>query len=140
MQLRDCELSRRHVVEKREQGLQGIVVRVRIRAEEEDLGIELVERALEIVGARHLDDALDAELVCLVPDVGIRRDDDGVGRTVTTPSTWPTRRRGRCDASRTPAAPDLTTRASAPCFSARPASCPSETSTRIEIPSPSAIA
>jgi len=66
-------------VEQSEQHLQRIVVRRRIRAQEEDLRIQLLERELELVRIRHPHHALDPELLRLVPDVHIRGDDDRVG-------------------------------------------------------------
>ncbi len=67
-------------MEQREQRLQGIGVRLGIGAQQEDLGIELLERTLEIVGVGHLNDALDAQAESLVPDLHVCRDDDRVGR------------------------------------------------------------
>lgn len=107
-QLRDRELARGHVLEKREQGLEGIVIRLRVRAQEEDLGIELVERTLEIIRVRHLHDAFDTELQSFVPDLDICRDDDCVGResASTVGLADEQKRQVRCIANSNCARPD----------------------------------
>ncbi len=82
MELGDRELAGGHVVQECEQRLEHVVVRVRIGAQEEHLGVELFESALELVGVGHLDDALDTELVCLVPALDVGPNHDRVGCTV----------------------------------------------------------
>src|SRR4051812_14902852 len=60
-QLRDRELPGRHVLKQVERALERILVAVGAR-EQEDLGIEPLERGLELFLVAHLDRALEAEI------------------------------------------------------------------------------
>src|SRR5262245_405519 len=61
-ELRDRELSCRHVLEEVERALQGVFILLVSCREEEDLGVEPLERLLELFLVANLDRALQAEL------------------------------------------------------------------------------
>jgi hypothetical protein len=80
VELGNRQLPGRDVVKQFEQRLEWILVRARLRREQEDLRIELDERALEIVRVRDPHDALQSERAPLVPGGGIGGNDNRVRR------------------------------------------------------------
>lgn len=78
-ELCDRELAGGHVVEERKQHLERILLGALLDREEEDLGVDLLERLLEGVRGRHPHDALESVRVALVPGRPVGRHDDRVG-------------------------------------------------------------
>ena len=107
MQLGDRELSRGNVVQEPEEQVQRILSGVGMGAEQEDLGIELLERAFDVLRPLDADHALEPQRARRVPGVGVRRHDDrvgGDGLRVVRPSEEEQRElRGISDATRPPA-------------------------------------
>ena len=80
MELGDRELPGRHVVEQLEQNRQRVVVRVVRNGQQEDLRVEVVQRALDLGRLGDANHALEAEGVRLVPHREVGLDDHGFRR------------------------------------------------------------
>jgi hypothetical protein len=88
-------------VEEREQRLERVLVRLPVRGQEQDLGVDLLERAFEIVYVADTDDAFEVRSSRLLPCRDVRNDDDRVravrARLARAPEMEQRKLRGNAD-------------------------------------------